>query len=156
MKLIIRAGGLLRTGPERQLVDDYIKRANGLINRCGFLSLAEQEIDLKKSRNRADETQKILAGLSSSVKVIVLDERGKTPTSRQIAKKLRETQGDGFESFVLAIGGADGFEPTGLPSGIERWAFGSQTWPHKLVRVMAAEQMYRALSILAGTPYHRD
>lgn len=156
MKLILRAGGLLRGGPERQLVDDYLIRANGLVARCGFLSLSEQEVDLKKCKNRSEETQKILSCITSSTKMIVLDERGKTPTSRQISQKLRQTQLDGFESLVFAIGGADGFEPSDIPTGAEKWAFGTQTWPHKLVRVMAAEQMYRALSILAGTPYHRD
>jgi 23S rRNA (pseudouridine1915-N3)-methyltransferase len=54
------------------------------------------------------------------------------------------------------IGGADGFEPSALPNGAIRWRFGVQTWPHKLVRVMIAEQVYRALSILSGSPYHRD
>jgi len=156
MKLIIRAGSLLRSGPERDLVDDYVKRANGLVSRCGFLPLAEQEIDLKKCRDRSDETQKILTGITSSSKLVVLDERGKSPSSRDIAQKLRGAQSDGADGFILAIGGADGFDPSELPSGVEKWSFGRQTWPHKLVRVMAAEQMYRALSILAGTPYHRD
>lgn len=156
MKLVIRAGGQLRSGPERQLVDDYIKRANSLAGRCGFLSVQEQEIDLKKCKNRSDETIKILAGFDNSSKLIILDERGKSVKSREISQKLRSSQSEGFESFVLAIGGADGFEPSALPNGIEKWSFGAQTWPHKMVRIMAAEQMYRALSILAGTPYHRD
>lgn len=156
MKLIIRAGGILRSGPERILVDDYLKRGKGLVGRCGFLSLSEQEVELKKCKSRGEETQKILEGVSSASKLIVLDERGKTPTSREISKKLKRYQSDGMDSFVLAIGGADGFDPDYIPTGTERWAFGAQTWPHKLVRVMAAEQMYRALSILAGSPYHRD
>lgn len=156
MKLIIRAGGVLRKSPERELVDDYLKRANGLVARCGLGSIQEQEIDLKKCKDRSAETLKILSGFSNSSKLIVLDERGKTPTSRQIAGKLQQAQSDGFDNFVVAIGGADGFEPRAVPTGVEKWAFGTQTWPHKLVRIMAAEQMYRALSILAGTPYHRD
>lgn len=156
MKLIIRAGGLMRSGPERDLVDDYMKRANGLAGRCGFLSVAEQDVDLKKCRNRSEETQKILSGITSAAKLVVLDERGRSPTSRNIAQKLQQVQSDGLESFILVIGGADGFEPSELPNGVEKWSFGQQTWPHKLVRVLAAEQMYRALSILAGTPYHRD
>jgi len=156
MKLIIRAGGSMRSGPERELVDDYVKRANGLISRCGFHSFAEQEIDVKKCKSRSEETQKILSGISNRSKLIVLDERGKSVTSRQIAQTLTAAQIDGQESFIFAIGAADGFEPSELPAGAVKWSFGQQTWPHKLVRVMAAEQMYRALSILAGSPYHRD
>lgn len=156
MKLLIRAGGVMRSGPERDLVDDYIKRANGLTARCGFHSLSEQEIDVKKCKSRSDETRKILSGLTSSSKLIVLDERGKSVSSRQIATTIQHTQAEGLESFVFAIGAADGFEPSELPPGTTKWSFGQQTWPHKLVRVMAAEQMYRALSILAGSPYHRD
>lgn len=156
MRLIIRAGGLIRTGPERALIDDYLKRASGLITRTGFLSISEQEIDLKKCKSRTEETQKIFAGLPKSTKLIVLDERGKSIKSREIAKKLSTTQADGFDSFLFAIGGADGFDSAEIPAQAEKWSFGSQTWPHKMVRVMAAEQMYRALSILAGTPYHRD
>ncbi len=156
MKLIIRAGGSMRSGPERDLVDDYLKRANGLTARCGLHSVSEYEIDVKKCKSRSEETQKILSGLSSSSKLVVLDERGKSVTSRQIANQISNAQADGIDSFIFAIGAADGFEPGDIPRGAIKWSFGQQTWPHKLVRVMAAEQMYRALSILAGTPYHRD
>lgn len=156
MKIIIRAGGILRSSPERELVDDYIKRANGLTSRCGFHSVAEQAVELKKCKDRSEETQKIVSGLPPATKLIVLDERGKTPTSRQISTQLKSAQDDGIAQFIIAIGGADGFEPSLIPNGSVKWAFGQQTWPHKLVRVMAAEQMYRALSIIAGTPYHRD
>ena len=156
MKIIIRAGGIMRSCPERSLVDDYLKRGSGLTNRTGILSIIEQEVDLKKCRNRTEETKKILSINSVSPRLFVLDERGKNLTSRNIARAVQEAQADGIDSFILAIGGADGFDPKALPSGVQKWSFGQQTWPHKLVRVMAAEQMYRALSILAGTPYHRD
>lgn len=146
----------MRSGPERDLVDEYLKRGSGLTSRIGIHSISEQEVDLKKCKSRADETEKILSVKAASAKIIVLDERGKSLTSRNISKILRTAQSDGYDQFILAIGGADGFEPNSLPSGIQKWSFGQQTWPHKLVRVMAAEQMYRALSIMAGTPYHRD
>jgi 23S rRNA (pseudouridine1915-N3)-methyltransferase len=62
----------------------------------------------------------------------------------------------GHNEIIFAIGGADGFEPSALPAQHVKWRFGQQVWPHKLLRVMLAEQIYRALSILAKTPYHRD
>ena len=160
MKLILRAGGILRSGPEKTLVDDYITRAQGLARGTGFLSVEEQGVELKGQYDRAAETTKLLSAINSSDELILLDERGKSPTSREIAGHFSRLRDDGVAASYILIGGADGFEPSvvkALRRGrITKWSFGSQTWPHKMVRVMAAEQIYRALSILARTPYHRD
>jgi len=133
-----------------------MKRAQGLSKACGFLKLSEQQVDLRSAKSRAEETQLMLANLPPNTKIVLLDERGKQSTSRDIAKQLTRWRDDGFSETVFVIGGADGFEPTAIPPNVTKWAFGPQVWPHKLVRVMLTEQIYRALSILAGTPYHRD
>lgn len=159
MRIVLRAGGILRQGPERELTSDYIQRAQGLARATGFLGVEEDGVDLRGCSNRTQETQKLLAGVPDDAHLIILDERGKTPTSRVISKSLAGWRDDGRTATYWMIGGADGFDPHVLKkrSGtITRWAFGTQTWPHKLVRVMASEQIYRALSILAGSPYHRD
>ena len=160
MKIILRAGNVLRSGPEKILVDDYMSRAKGLARATGFLSVEEQGIELKGQNDRTAETTKLLAGLLPSDELIILDERGKSPSSRDIAKHFATTRDDGVGTSYILIGGADGFDPTVIktlrPGRITKWSFGAQTWPHKMVRVMAAEQIYRGLSILAGTPYHRD
>ena len=156
MKLIIRAGGSMRSGPERDLVDDYLQRANGLARNVGFLGVEEQAVDLSKCKTRSDETQKLTDGLPDQTVLFVLDERGKAMSSRKLASTLAEQRDLGLSNFVFLIGGADGFEPSALPAQVRKISFGVQTWPHKLVRVMLSEQIYRALSILAGTPYHRD
>lgn len=156
MKLTIRAASIIRKGPERDLVDDYMKRAQGLSKACGFLKLSEQQVDLRSAKSRAEETKLMLANLPPNTKIVLLDERGKQSTSRDIAKQLTRWRDDGFSETVFVIAGADGFEPTAIPPNVTKWAFGPQVWPHKLVRVMLTEQIYRALSILAGTPYHRD
>lgn len=160
MKIILRAGGVLRKGPEKTLVNDYITRAQGLARATGFLSVEEQGLDLKGQYDRAAETTKLLSVVSASDELIILDERGKSPTSRDIAKHFAQLRDDGVGASYMIIGGADGFDPSILknmrPGRVTKWSFGSQTWPHKMVRVMAAEQIYRALSILAKTPYHRD
>ena len=160
MKLILRAGGVLRSGPEKTLVDDYLTRAQGLARGTGFRSVEEQGVELKGQFDRAAETTKLLSAVYPSDELILLDERGKSPTSRDIAKHFAKLRDDGIGASYLIIGGADGFEPAVVknmrPGRITKWSFGSQTWPHKMVRVMAAEQIYRALSILAKTPYHRD
>jgi len=156
MKIILRAGGVIRSGPEREMIDDYIQRAQGLARGTGFLSVVEQQVDLRSAKSRESETQTLLGDVQAGAKLIIFDERGKTPTSRQISKQFANWRDDGISQLILVIGGADGFEPSAIPSGTTRWAFGPQTWPHKMVRMMAAEQIYRALSILARTPYHRD
>ena len=156
MKIILRAGGIIRSGPEREMIDDYLQRAQGLARGTGFLSVEEQQVDLRSAKSRSDETTTLVGDIPPSAKLVIFDERGKTPTSRQISKTFASWRDDGISQLVLVIGGADGFEPYAIPSGTTRWAFGPQTWPHKMVRMMAAEQVYRALSILARTPYHRD
>lgn len=156
MKIILRAGGVIRKGPERELIDDYMRRASGLVSVCGFHSVTEQQIDLRKLKTRAAETEALLGNRSAGSHLVILDERGKTLTSRQISRRIDTLRQDSISELAIVIGGADGFEPANIPPGTEKWAFGPQTWPHKMVRVMLSEQIYRALSILAGTPYHRD
>lgn len=160
MKIILRAGGVLRNGPEKTLTDDYIARAHGLARGTGFRAIEEQGVELKGQYNRAAETEKLISNINPSDELIILDERGKSPTSREIAKHFARLRDDGNANCYLVIGGADGFDPSTLkslrPGRVTKWSFGAQTWPHKMVRVMAAEQIYRALSILAKTPYHRD
>lgn len=156
MKITLRAGGIIRSGPERDLIDDYLKRAKGLARGTGFSNVTEEQIDLRSAKTRSAETQTLLHKLPAGTKLCILDERGKTPTSREISAHFARWRDDGTAQLFIVIGGADGFEPQDIPAGTIRWAFGPQTWPHKMVRVMAAEQIYRALAILARTPYHRD
>ncbi len=156
MKLTIRCGGIIRQGPERELIDDYLRRANGLASATGFHSIREQQVDLRKQTDRTSETRKLTESIANNMLCIALDETGQSITSRQIAKKICAIRDDGVPEIVFLIGGADGFDQSALPASTRKWRFGVQTWPHKLVRVMLAEQLYRALSIVAGSPYHRD
>jgi len=156
MKISVRAGGVIKSGPERYLVDDYLKRASQLARPLGVTEVSENAADLRKAKSRTDETNILLANIAPTDVLIVLDERGKEFTSRALANQIADWRDDGQKQIIFAIGGADGFEPSALPPGTVKWRLGSQTWPHKLVRVMITEQIYRALSILAKTPYHRD
>ena len=153
VKIVLRAAGAMRSGPERGTVDDYLRRAEGLARGTGFLGVEEQEVAPK---GKSDPTAALLDGVPGGAKLVVLDERGKAVTSRGIAKALSAWRDAGVGACVVVVGPADGFDKSQLPPGVVRWSFGLQTWPHKLVRVMAAEQLFRALGILAGTPYHRD
>ncbi len=156
MRLTLRAAGVIRKGPERVLVDDYLLRAGTLAKGCGFHAVTETQIDLRSAKTRAVETTQMLGGMDPTHKLVVMDERGKALSSREIARQLAQWRDDGISETHFVIGGADGFEPSEIPANAVRWSFGTQVWPHKLVRVMLSEQIYRALSILAGTPYHRD
>ena len=145
----------MRSGPERELVDDYLARASKLARGHGFLSITEQAVDVGKCADRAEETRKIL-DIPDGAALFVLDERGKALSSHELSQTLARLRDDGVSEAVFAIGAADGFAPSAIPAGARRISFGRLTWPHKLVRVMLAEQLYRALSIIANSPYHRD
>ena len=88
--------------------------------------------------------------------VIACDEHGKALPSRALAERLARLRDDGCRKVAFVIGGADGLDPALIAEANETLAFGVQTWPHALARAMLAEQVYRAATILAGSPYHRD
>lgn len=111
------------------------------------------EIDAKST---PDEHKRIMEHISPKACIIVMDERGKNLSSREWAQKINDFQisGRGYLQFI--IGGADGLNEDIRNKADLILSFGMQTWPHMLLRVMWAEQIYRALQILAGHPYHRD
>lgn len=156
MRLDLIAIGRLRGGEERALIDDYLKRASGLGRGLGLAPLDEREIELKGHVSAAEETAALARAAESSDRVCLMDERGDQVTSRQFAALLAGWRDDGASGAAFLIGGADGFDPASAPRADKRIALGKMTWPHRLARVMLAEQIYRAMSILAGSPYHRD
>jgi 23S rRNA (pseudouridine1915-N3)-methyltransferase len=125
------------------------------------LSLGPVEIVELESRKpgKAAEGELLLQHLDDAqggFHVIACDEHGKAHTSRAFAGRIARLRDDGVRRLALVIGGADGLAPEVLTRADETLAFGVQTWPHALVRAMLAEQVYRAVTILAGSPYHRD
>ena len=87
--------------------------------------------------------------------IVTLDERGRQMSSPDLAGLLAKWRDGGRQDVAFVIGGADGIDPTLQARADESLSFGRMVWPHMLVRVMLAEQLYRAAQILAGTPYHR-
>jgi 23S rRNA (pseudouridine1915-N3)-methyltransferase len=156
VKLRIAALGRLRAGPERELIDDYLKRGTATGRPVGLGPLSETQIDNRSLKSRADESRALAAALPNDARIILLDERGKALKSRELATKLADWRDQGSPEAIFCIGGADGHDRAILPTPDLLLAFGPAVWPHKLVRVMLAEQLYRATSILAGSPYHRD
>jgi len=101
------------------------------------------------------EAEAILAR-AGRAQLIACDERGRAMASRDFAARLAALRDDGVRHLAFAIGGADGLASMVADAAIQTLSFGPQTWPHALARAMLAEQVYRAVTILAGAPYHRD
>jgi 23S rRNA (pseudouridine1915-N3)-methyltransferase len=105
-------------------------------------------------RAMSDEGQAVLAALSKDTHIVALDGRGKTWSSEQLAEQLAAWRMQGRDLAIL-IGGPDGHAAEVLERAHQRWSLGPLTLPHMLVRLVVAEQLYRAATMLAGHPYHR-
>lgn len=156
MRLTVVAVGRLRSGPERDLVEDYLARAGKAGRGLGMTTLSKVvEVEDKKGGGKAAEAELLLRGCPSGARMVALDERGDMLTSPDFAHRLAAWRDSGHADVALIIGGADGLDP-GLVARCDLvLSLGAMVWPHMLVRVMVAEQLYRAVSILGHSPYHR-
>lgn len=155
MRLTIAAVGRLKPGPERTLIDDYISRAEVAGRGMALAPIKVIEIDERKAREKSAQSKQLLAAVPDRATVIALDERGKTMTSPTFADLIARVRDQGTSEMVFLIGGADGHAQDVRRAAHHLLAFGPMVWPHMLARVMLAEQIYRAVSILGGNPYHR-
>lgn len=155
MRLHLCAMGRLRVGPERALIDDYVQRFDRTGRPLGLGPLAEHEVEDRKGGGMAAEAALLAARVPAGARLVVLDERGLTLTSPQFAARLADERDRGTGDLALVIGGADGLDPALRARADWALSFGAMVWPHALVRAMLAEQLYRAATILAGSPYHR-
>lgn len=159
MRLLILAIGHARGTAEGRLCNDFLDRAAKMGRNMGFTSVALEEVSISRAGDvRArmdDEARRLAARVPVGAHVILLDAKGKGMTSEDFAETLGLLRDAGTRDMAFIIGGPDGLVPLpGIRAG-RSLAFGPQTWPHLLVRAMLSEQVYRALSILAGHPYHR-
>ena len=156
MRVHILAVGRLRGGPEKALIDDYVTRFDRTGRALGLGPLQLTEVDDRKGGGRAAEAALLRRAIPKGAVLCVLDERGTVETSPLFADRLARWRDAGRSDLALVIGGADGLEPELRAEADHALSFGAMVWPHMLVRVMLAEQLYRAASILSGGPYHRD
>jgi 23S rRNA (pseudouridine1915-N3)-methyltransferase len=159
MKLQVLAIGRLKAGPELELFEDYLKRARGLgrtsgVTDIGMRDFPESKLPDARSRMAAEGTL-ILGAAPDPAFRIALDERGKAMSSDDFALALRRHLDQGTGSLSFFLGGPDGHSPELRASAGLLLSFGPMTWPHRLARVMLAEQIYRAVTILVKHPYHR-
>lgn len=155
MRVQICAVGRLRAGPERALVDDYLARFDRAGRPLGLGPATVTEIDDRKGGGMAAEAALLLRATPPGAEVVALDERGSAMTSPDFAALLARARDAGRPALCLLIGGADGLDATVRDRADTLLGLGPMVWPHMLVRAMLAEQLYRAATILAGSPYHR-
>lgn len=159
MQMTIAAIGRMKAGAERELAERYVDRVNKAGRRLG-LSLAVREFPESRAGSAAarkdQEAAQLLAALPERAVLVALDQTGRNLDSRAFAQALARWRDDGVAEVVFAIGGADGFGAAVLAAATLRLALGAMTWPHQMVRLMLAEQAYRAVTILSGHPYHRE
>lgn len=154
MRISLICVGKLGSAPEAALARDYAERATASGRALGLSPTEIVEVEARKP-GKSTEAEAILAR-ADGAQLIACDEHGRAMTSRDFAARLAALRDDGVRHVAFAIGGADGLDAAVTAAALQTLSFGPQTWPHALARVMLAEQVYRAVTILAGTPYHRD
>lgn len=159
MKVTIACVGKMKAGAEKDLLERYLDRARKAGRAVGITSVSVMEFNesrASRTQDRKDEeAQMLLNALPAGAVLIAMDEHGKTLSSDAFAKKIGSWADMGTSDIVLAIGGADGHGQALLQRADLKLALGAMTWPHQLVRILCGEQIYRAITILTGHPYHR-
>jgi 23S rRNA (pseudouridine1915-N3)-methyltransferase len=160
MHIVVAAVGRLKQGPERDLAERYRKRAADAGRAIGLRGV--EIVEIKESRAQEVEKRQIeesiaLANVLADGGVsVVLDERGENLGSIAFSGLLKRWRDEGRPSTTFVIGGADGMAASLRDQASLKLSFGAATWPHQLVRIMLLEQIYRAVTLLSGHPYHRS
>lgn len=144
MRLHIIARGKIGRSPEANLVERYLKRI--------AWPTRHSELPDVPERGRGGE----LPASDSPCKTVILDEKGEHLSSVELARLLERWRDDGVRETRFLIGAADGFNDADRSGADKLVAFGKATWPHLMARAMLAEQLFRATSIIANHPYHRE
>ena len=159
MRLMLISVGRLKAGPERELFERYFNRLKESVRAAGVAGADVYEIHESRARRpedrRFEEAAAILALTPPGAALVVLDERGSSLTSDALAEDLGKARDSSRPGYAIVIGGPDGLGASVREKADRVVAFGAMTWPHQLVRIMACEQLYRAVTILCGHPYHR-
>lgn len=160
MKISICAIGRMKAGAERDLVEDYLKRARGLGRTVGISAIEcadapESPLDQQTQRivREAETFRKLMP---QGAFVIALDATGKMFSTEDLSVWLQQRLAGGTSQLAFLIGGPDGHAPETLKNAGLVLSLGAMTWPHRLVRVMLVEQIYRSVTIIANHPYHRS
>jgi 23S rRNA (pseudouridine1915-N3)-methyltransferase len=160
MRLQIVAVGRLKAGPERELLERYVERANAAGRSVGLAPLEIVEVPESQARRPTDrmteEAAKLGAAVAKGARRIVLDSGGRNFSSEELASRLARLRDQGTSVAAFIVGGADGLTKPATKNDDLVISFGAATFPHQIVRILVAEQIYRAITILSGHPYHRS
>lgn len=153
MKIIIGAvGKMKKKSPEDSLINEYISKTRWPIE----IKEVEEKRSLPTEELKMAESELLMKVIPNDAKIVVLDERGQTMSSRELAEKVRVWQDSGIGTIAFLIGGANGHADILRHRADLKLSFGRMTLPHMLMRVVLAEQIYRMKTILDGHPYHKD
>jgi 23S rRNA (pseudouridine1915-N3)-methyltransferase len=158
MRLAVLAVGRVKDGPERELIARYVDRSRASGRSLGFSGpdiVEIQESRATRAEDRKAEEARAISEKLAGARLVILDERAKSPTSAEFADLLRGRRDAGDRALCFVTGGADGLDPVFAARADFALSFGAMTLPHQIVRLLIVEQLYRAMSILAGHPYHR-
>lgn len=159
MRVLIAAVGRLKQGPERELAERFRKRAaeaGRAVGLSGFdlIEIKESRAD-DPERRTLEESIAIANIIPDRAIVVCLDQRGDNVSSVAFAGHLQAWRAENRPAVAFVVGGPDGLADSLLARADLTLAFGAATWPHQLVRILLLEQLYRAVTILSGHPYHR-
>ncbi|MFN3641789.1 MAG: 23S rRNA (pseudouridine(1915)-N(3))-methyltransferase RlmH [Gemmobacter sp.] len=152
---LVAVGRIGAREPERALIDDYAARLDRTGRPLGVGPLSEVAVEVRRGGGMAAEGALLARAVPQGARIAALDERGRPLSSPDLAAVLARWRDDGAGDAAFLIGGADGLDPALRDRADLVLSLGPMVWPHRLVRVMIAEQLYRAATILGGGPYHR-
>jgi 23S rRNA (pseudouridine1915-N3)-methyltransferase len=159
VRVVLGAVGRMKDGPERILLERYWDRLKAAGRPLGWGPVSIVEVPESRAPNpearQRDEAERLLARCGARDLTIVLDEKGRQLDSAAFASYLRGRQDGGARNLSLLIGGPDGHGAPAVEAASLILSLGPMTFPHMLARILIAEQLYRAATILSGHPYHR-
>ena len=139
--------------------DGYAEYAKRLPKSCALnlveLPMAQRGKTGSVAKYKAEEAKRIIAAVPNGAKLIVLDEHGQQVTTKQLADKVEDWMASG-QDVALIVGGPDGLEKELIQQAEWKWGLSKLTMPHPMVRILVAEQIYRAYSVINNHPYHRE
>lgn len=154
LKILVLAVGKT-AGPERDLCKRYADRTGPLARRMGVTDVAVREIADATGPTRAEIEGSALLSRRAPGRLIALDERGAAWSSEKLARTLQDYADSGVPGVTFVIGGADGHPGAVREAADEVLSLSAMTLPHQLARVILLEQIYRAVTLCVGHPYHR-
>jgi 23S rRNA (pseudouridine1915-N3)-methyltransferase len=159
MRIVVAAIGRMKQGPERELAERFRKRAAASGRSTGLRDVDIIEIRESRAgdaqRRMLEESIAIANIIPDKAVTVIMDERGESMNSASFAGRLQGWRSEDRPAVIFIVGGSDGLATSLRENAHLRLAFGAATWPHQLVRIMLLEQIYRAVTIISGHPYHR-